>query len=142
MALRVAAAAVTLPPLAILSTKTGRRTTRAVACITLSSADYKYLSLTHPPDTTPSDEYAAAKAATDLRVARRLLSLCQTNGGLYTKGGQYLATMRNIIPDAFTDTLVVLQNQARPSPWFQVSTTGTIASSLPHHHFLARDLRL
>ena len=119
-AAKVVGVAVGVPAAAVLSTETGRRTARGTSCAVSCAIDYKYLAYTCPIDATAPEEYAAAKKATDLRVAKRLLWACRENGGIYTKAGQYLATMRNIIPEAFTDTLVVLQDQQPPSPWFVV----------------------
>ena len=119
-AAKVAAAGVAVPAAAVLSTDTGRRTARGTSCAVACALDYKYLAYTCPVDATAPEEYAAAKKATDLRVAKRLLWACRVNGGIYTKAGQYLATMRNIIPEPFTDTLVVLQDQQPASPWFVV----------------------
>jgi hypothetical protein len=40
-----------------------------------------------------SEEYAAAKSKVDLRSAKRLLHVCQTHQGVWTKFGQYVASL-------------------------------------------------
>lgn len=51
------------------------------------------------------------------RCARRLLSVCIAHGGLYTKVGQYLATLNHVLPPAYTATLSQLLDDAARVPW-------------------------
>ncbi|KEP65251.1 UNVERIFIED_CONTAM: ABC1 family protein [Hammondia hammondi] len=51
------------------------------------------------------------------RCARRLLHVCRCHGGLYTKLGQYVATMTHIIPAAYTEHLRTLHDDAARTPW-------------------------
>ena len=46
---------------------------------------------------------------------------CRANGGVYTKMGQYLASMNHVLPPVFTETLSVLQDKASHRS-IQVST--------------------
>ncbi|ORZ11432.1 ABC1 family-domain-containing protein [Absidia repens] len=49
--------------------------------------------------------------ACHLRSASRVLALMQDLGGIYIKLGQHLSTMHYLLPDAWTSTLAVLQDQ-------------------------------
>jgi aarF domain-containing kinase len=47
-----------------------------------------------------------------LRNADRLLAMFNKNGGIYVKIGQYLASLNNVLPREYTDTLSILQDKA------------------------------
>lgn len=78
------------------------------------AADYRSL-----PDAS-EDEYGELLRATHERAARRLLSVCTAQGGVYVKFGQTVASLKGAVPREFTDALEVLQDQARPAPWPEV----------------------
>eukprot|EP01080_Neovahlkampfia_damariscottae_P005818 gene5818-9641_t len=46
------------------------------------------------------------------RSAKRILNFCETNGGIYIKAGQYIASLNHIIPKQYVTVLSVLFNQA------------------------------
>jgi aarF domain-containing kinase len=46
------------------------------------------------------------------RSAQRFLELFKKNGCVYIKVGQYMASMKHILPDEYIETLYVLQDQA------------------------------
>lgn len=50
-------------------------------------------------------------AETHERVAQRLLSLCKTNGGLYIKLGQGIASMNHVLPPQYNQAFSVLHDQ-------------------------------
>eukprot|EP00096_Caligus_rogercresseyi_P010930 TRINITY_DN4134_c0_g1_i1.p1 TRINITY_DN4134_c0_g1~~TRINITY_DN4134_c0_g1_i1.p1 ORF type:complete len:541 (-),score=132.94 TRINITY_DN4134_c0_g1_i1:76-1698(-) len=47
----------------------------------------------------------------DAKSGQEILSTCLSNGGLYVKVGQGLATMNHVLPEPFTTPLKVLQDQ-------------------------------
>jgi aarF domain-containing kinase len=53
------------------------------------------------------------------RSAARLLVLCERNGGLYTKAGQFISTASGM-PAPFQRQLAKLQDSAREMPWEDV----------------------
>lgn len=57
-----------------------------------------------------SDEYERIKQEVNLRAAKRLLHVCSTHGGVYTKFGQHLASLNHVLPKEYTETLKVLQD--------------------------------
>lgn len=50
------------------------------------------------------------------RGARRLLELCERNGGLYIKLGQHLAQLEYVIPMEYCEALSPLLRACRPRP--------------------------
>jgi aarF domain-containing kinase len=75
----------------------------------VTTAEYKWF-YTHHKEKEPGFE----QAERDLhrRAAERVLRVCQDQGGLYIKLGQYAAANNHIYPKEWTDTLRVLQDQA------------------------------
>ncbi|CAO3588308.1 unnamed protein product [Absidia cylindrospora] len=53
----------------------------------------------------------SSEEACHVRGASRVLALMQDLGGIYIKVGQHLSTMHYLLPDAWTTTLAVLQDQ-------------------------------
>lgn len=56
--------------------------------------------------------YQAEKSAVHQRCANRLLGLFSTNGGVYIKLGQYIASLDHILPSEYCKTMSILQNEA------------------------------
>ena len=75
----------------------------------VTTAEYKWFYITHPEDRPGFEE---GEKALHKRAALRVLDVCQTQGGLYIKLGQYAAANNHIYPKEWTDTLKVLQDQA------------------------------
>ena len=59
-----------------------------------------------------SEEYNEKIKECHLRTAKRMVSACIQNGGLYIKMGQALSTMNHILPREFYTTLRSLQSEA------------------------------
>lgn len=57
-----------------------------------------------------SEKYEAVKKEVNLRSAKRLLHVCSTHGGVYTKFGQHIASLNHVLPREYTETLKVLQD--------------------------------
>ncbi|KAL8437808.1 hypothetical protein ACSSS7_000689 [Eimeria intestinalis] len=53
------------------------------------------------------------------RGARRFLRVCIDHGGLYTKLGQYIATLQHVLPTPYITILSQLQDDAARLPWPQ-----------------------
>lgn len=77
------------------------RSARAVTAALFTVVDYKLC----PADPDALD-------AVHERVAKRLLSVCQRNAGLYIKLGQAIASMNHVLPPVYLTTLAILQDQA------------------------------
>uniref|UniRef100_A0A0A9BUQ2 ABC1 atypical kinase-like domain-containing protein n=1 Tax=Arundo donax TaxID=35708 RepID=A0A0A9BUQ2_ARUDO len=87
------------------------RSSRAVYTIGFVVADYKY-SL-RGLDSVSAD-YRVKLSEVNLRSAKKLLKLCERNGGFYVKAGQYVSSLRQV-PKEYSSTLSCLQDQATPS---------------------------
>ena len=64
-----------------------------------------------------SDEYNHQLKSINEMAAKKMLSLCYVNKGIYTKLGQHIASMNHVLPPEITGTLVPLQDQALPVPY-------------------------
>nr|CAG4636080.1 EOG090X047B [Eubosmina coregoni] len=60
-------------------------------------------------------DYAVATRAVHLRSARRLLKLCEANGGAFIKVGQHLGALDYLIPFEYVRTMRVLHSKAPQS---------------------------
>ncbi|KAK3120329.1 hypothetical protein QOZ80_9AG0685880 [Eleusine coracana subsp. coracana] len=87
------------------------RSSRAVYTIGFVVADYKY-SLRGL--STESADYREKLSEIHLRSAKKLLKLCEVNGGFYVKAGQFVSSLRQV-PKEYSSTLSCLQDQATPS---------------------------
>ena len=120
---------------AILALDGSVRFVRAVSTFALVSLDYKLLkSRWKRPSSdsqakwrnftfdSPEEEqrYKAERTAVHLRSANRLLNVCKLHGGLYTKLGQYVATMNHVLPSEYTQTLAQLQDHAPARPYEEI----------------------
>ncbi|CAL4987595.1 unnamed protein product [Urochloa decumbens] len=83
------------------------RSSRAVYTIGFVVADYKY-SLRGLD--SGSADYRAKLSEIHLRSAKKLLKLCELNGGFYVKAGQYVSSLRQV-PKEYSSTLSSLQDQ-------------------------------
>jgi len=90
----------------------GVRFLRTMSNAALTAADYKM----NLPTDKASPDYKSTLSEINLRAASRLLAVCRKNGGLYTKFGQNVANMNNVLPKEFTETLAPLQDKATPIP--------------------------
>ncbi|MCD9645097.1 hypothetical protein HAX54_033773 [Datura stramonium] len=86
------------------------RSSRALFAITSNVVDYKYSLYGFNPDT---DEYRLALSEVHLRSAKRILTMCDANKGIYVKAGQFVAAIRQV-PKEYSTTLSSLQDQAVP----------------------------
>ena len=67
-----------------------------------------------------SEEYTVALAGCHSRAALEVLTLCRQQAGVYIKAGQFLASLRPVLPRQFTDTLAQLCDDAPQSPMHDV----------------------
>jgi aarF domain-containing kinase len=58
------------------------------------------------------DPYEKEKSIIHKRCAMRLLKLFSTNGGIYIKIGQHMASLDHLLPEEYCQTMTVLQNEA------------------------------
>jgi aarF domain-containing kinase len=72
--------------------------------------EYKYGAATKLP--AGSAERKAALAETHQRSAERLLHVCRRHGGLYTKLGQFVASLNHILPPQYPEVLAACQDRA------------------------------
>ena len=66
---------------------------------------------------TMLDHRTLQKDEFNARLARRLLNLCEAQGGMYIKCGQYVATMNHVLPRVYGEELSRLQDKAPFCPW-------------------------
>jgi len=107
------------------------RTARSLLTWVWIAGDYKH--------SLSGYEYKSAaykEAATKVheRASAKVLRLCQDNGGVYIKAGQFVAGL-NTVPAEYRRALSVLQNDAPAQPFYVVETSlrrelGRGASSL------------
>ena len=100
-------------------TKGGVGLTRAAAATSTAAlivADYKWSLFGLEKD---SPAFVSARASLHERAAARLLRLCERNGGLYTKAGQFIGTASGM-PVPFQRELSKLQDSATPLPFEDV----------------------
>ena len=62
------------------------------------------------------ESYQAMKKEVQQRSAERIFQLCRRLGGVYTKMGQYVATLNHVMPAVWTKTLAQLQDSAASIP--------------------------
>ena len=92
------------------------RAVTATATAALIVADYK-LCLAGLEKNSP--QFLDARNKVHERSAARLLRLCERNGGLYTKAGQFISTASGM-PAPYQRHLSKLQDSARPLEWSDV----------------------
>ncbi|EIE24434.1 ABC1-domain-containing protein [Coccomyxa subellipsoidea C-169] len=93
------------------------RTAWAVSWGVRSGLAYVRCMVTHSD--RGSEEYRHDLALLHGACARRLLRLCQSNGGVYVKAAQLLSTAQTV-PAEYRTALEVLQDQAEPRPYADV----------------------
>ena len=98
------------------------------------TADYKY-NLWGVPE--GSEQEALLYKELHQRSAQRVLALCETNGGLYIKAGQYLASLNHLLPDEYVNTLSVLQDAAPYQPYSMVERIFEQDLHHPPEHYFA-----
>ncbi|KAG8089989.1 hypothetical protein GUJ93_ZPchr0011g28896 [Zizania palustris] len=86
------------------------RSSRAVCTIGFVVVDYKYSLRGLAPG---SADYRNKRSKVHLRSAKKLLKLCEANGGFYVKAGQFVSSLRQV-PKEYSSTLSCLQDQATP----------------------------
>lgn len=86
------------------------RFTRALGVSSRIMLDYRILFASHSE--YMSDEYKEERSGVHSRSAERLLGLCKTQGGVYVKVGQHIASMNHAVPAEFTSRLVQLEDRA------------------------------
>ncbi|XP_020676109.1 uncharacterized aarF domain-containing protein kinase 1 isoform X1 [Dendrobium catenatum] len=86
------------------------RTSRAIYAISSIVVDYKY-SLWGLP--LGSSDYRSKLPEVHLRAAKKLLKLCEANGGFYVKAGQFVSSLRHV-PKEYSLILSSLQDQVNP----------------------------
>lgn len=86
------------------------RSTRTLCYAAVTAADYKYV--TRSTSEAEADRKTEAMAAMRQRAADRLLHVCMLHGGLYTKLGQFMASMTHMMPDEITRTMAACEDRA------------------------------
>ena len=82
---------------------------RATYTVASIAVDYK-VSLKNCVDN--SEESLKMWSTVHERSAKQLLNLCCTNGGVFIKVGQHIATLEYLVPKEYCQTLNVLHNKA------------------------------
>lgn len=86
---------------------------RAASTVTRIAIDYQVSLRKHDK---ASEEYKAIKSQVHFRSAKRLLDMCNVNGGVFIKVGQHVGALNYLVPSEYVSTLQVLHNQAPKSP--------------------------
>ncbi|KAJ3310335.1 putative aarF domain-containing protein kinase 1 [Boothiomyces sp. JEL0838] len=94
------------------------RHVRAITTLGVIAADYKF----NLKGDTKSDEYLKMKSECHQRSADRLLKLFRTNGGIYIKLGQHIASLIYLLPREYTQTMTELQDDCPPCTLDQVNS--------------------
>lgn len=81
-------------------------------------ADYRYLFYTHTDYN--SDQYKSARSEVHKRSAAKLLHLARTQGAVYVKIGQHIASMNHAVPDEYSSQLKLLEDRAAYRPYPQI----------------------
>ncbi|KAH0468109.1 hypothetical protein IEQ34_003142 [Dendrobium chrysotoxum] len=81
------------------------RASRAIYAISSIVVDYKY-SLWGLP--LGSSDYRSKLPEVHLRAAKKLLKLCEVNGGFYVKAGQFVSSLRHVNPCNINDIKEVI----------------------------------
>lgn len=105
---------------AVLLADEDRRTTavRSARLVSVASTSlFDFWKLSKLPETP---ELPDQRSAVHARVAQRVLALAHQNGGLYTKFGQHVSSLKYIVPEEYTSVLKTLQDHSAPSPWPKV----------------------
>ena len=88
------------------------RFARTVTNFGITVADYK-VSFYNVDKHKDRAHYDEVRESFSERAALRLLHVCHENGGIYTKFGQTVANMNNVLPKEIIDTLAPLQDKAK-----------------------------
>eukprot|EP00181_Compsopogon_caeruleus_P005708 CAMPEP_0184678904 /NCGR_PEP_ID=MMETSP0312-20130426/1708_1 /TAXON_ID=31354 /ORGANISM="Compsopogon coeruleus, Strain SAG 36.94" /LENGTH=331 /DNA_ID=CAMNT_0027128003 /DNA_START=778 /DNA_END=1774 /DNA_ORIENTATION=+ len=96
----------------------GRAVTRSLrSCMVVATIGFEYKRLSWRfRDRYEMPEYREERRCVHGRSARRLLELCNRQGGLYLKMGQHVASMRQGVPTEYTSVLVALQDRCGQDP--------------------------
>ena len=80
--------------------------------------DYRQLFARHSD--YASDTYKQDRSQVHARSAERLLRLARTQGAVYVKIGQHVASMNHAVPPEFTNQLKLLEDRAASRPFWQI----------------------
>jgi aarF domain-containing kinase len=94
------------------------RFVKAATTVGLISFDYWRLNrlLIRKNFNKNEQSYREFKETIQHRSATRVYQLCRNLGGVYTKLGQYVATLNHLLPSIWTETLAQLQDNAASIP--------------------------
>lgn len=91
---------------------------RAFGTASLVMADYRMLFARHTD--YAGQVYKGARSVVHVRSAERLLKLCRTQGAVYVKVGQHVASMSHAVPDEYLSRMKLLEDKAAHRPWWQI----------------------
>lgn len=94
------------------------RFTRALATASVVMADYRLLFARHSE--YKSDYYREQRSLVHRRSANRLLALARTQGAVYVKIGQHVASMNHAVPREYSQRLKLLEDRAAFRPYGQI----------------------
>lgn len=92
------------------------RIVRSFITLGLIIIDYKMV----PLRATSDRERVAEMKRAHKKSAERLLNLCLANGGIFTKAGQHIASLNQILPPEYTTTMQPCQDKAPTRPWSEI----------------------
>lgn len=94
------------------------RFTRALTAAVHVMTDYRSLFNRHQDYS--SDSYRNDRSAVHQRNAQRMLDLAKTQGAVYVKIGQHIASMNHAVPPEYSTKLKLLEDRAAYRPFWQI----------------------
>lgn len=94
------------------------RFTRSLYTATHVILDYRRLFARHTD--YECDEYKKDRSEVHKRCAARMLKLARTQGGVYVKIGQHVASMNHVVPGEYSTRLKLLEDRAAYRPFWQI----------------------
>lgn len=94
------------------------RFTRSLSAATHVMVDYRRLFMRHVDYT--SDAYRQDRSRVHSRSAERMLALARTQGAVYVKIGQHIASMNHGVPLEYSTKLKLLEDRAAYRPFWQI----------------------
>lgn len=94
------------------------RFTRSLYTATHVILDYRRLFARHTD--YECGDYKKDRSVVNERCADRLLKLARTQGGVYVKIGQHVASMNHVVPPEYSKRLKLLEDRAAHRPFWQI----------------------
>ncbi|KAL0485542.1 aarF domain-containing protein kinase [Acrasis kona] len=108
------------------------RVVYSVVTFVIVLCDYKYSLWMYSDDSVESQE---SMKNTNRRVAKYILNLCLSNGGIYIKAGQHIASLNQLLPAEITTGMEPCQDRAPTRPWAEIEAMFIEETGHPVDYF-------